>query len=94
MTREQLLEGIAVCISGAPFPSKKSLAKAQSVIDYISQMMVDALGAAKEIHTLHMCEQEGLSSGMPTRDEWIDAVDRLGEALAQLECFVVKGGVA
>jgi hypothetical protein len=26
--------------------------------------------SAALVHALHMCEQEGLSSGMPTRDEW------------------------
>jgi hypothetical protein len=38
--------------------------------------------AAKEILHLHLCEQEGLSSGQPTPKMWIEAVDKLSEALA------------
>ena len=41
--------------------------------------------AAALIHILHMCEQEGISSGMPSRDEWLYAVDGLGYALAAFE---------
>jgi hypothetical protein len=43
---------------------------------------MDLITAAKELLYLHMCEQEGLS--LPTREEWIKAVDDLGEALANI----------
>ena len=37
--------------------------------------------ASKEILHLHLCEQEGLSSGQPTRNQWLEAVDNLSQAL-------------
>jgi hypothetical protein len=37
--------------------------------------------ASSEILHLHLCEQEGLSSGMPTREQWIEAVNKLSEAI-------------
>lgn len=43
------------------------------------------LQAAKEILHLHMAEQEGISSGQPTRDQWLKAVDDLGEAIREEE---------
>lgn len=38
--------------------------------------------AAEQLLHLHMCEQEGLSSGQPTREQWLKAVDNLSAALA------------
>jgi len=29
----------------------------------------------------HLCEQEGVGSGQPTPAEWLEAVDKLSEAL-------------
>lgn len=37
--------------------------------------------ALQELVELHSCEQEGLSSGMPTPEEWTAAVDRASEAI-------------
>ena len=37
--------------------------------------------AAEHILHLHLCEQEGISSGQPTREQWLKAVDNLSEAL-------------
>jgi hypothetical protein len=37
--------------------------------------------AASELLHLHLCEQEGLSSGQPTREQWFTAVDKLSAAL-------------
>jgi|SRR5690625_3221987 len=39
--------------------------------------------AASKLIDLHMCEMEGLSSGQPTPEEWMDAVDALSEALKE-----------
>ena len=39
------------------------------------------LFALQELVELHSCEQEGLSSGMPTPEEWMAAVDRASEAI-------------
>lgn len=36
--------------------------------------------AVDKIIHLHMCEQEGISSGMPTPEQWEKAVDDLHEA--------------
>jgi hypothetical protein len=30
---------------------------------------------------LHLCEQEGIASGMPTSKQWIEAVNKLSEAI-------------
>jgi hypothetical protein len=38
--------------------------------------------AAENILHLHLCEQEGLQSGQPTPQMWMEAVDKLSEALA------------
>lgn len=47
---------------------------------------------ANHVAMLHMCEQEGITSGMPTPQEWMDAVDALHEALATAAPYR-KGGV-
>jgi hypothetical protein len=43
------------------------------------------LEAAKQILDLHVCEMEGLSSGQPTPTEWMNAVDKLSEAISNYE---------
>lgn len=37
--------------------------------------------AAKELVHLHVCEQEGLSSGRPTPAQWLQAVDNLSNLI-------------
>ena len=37
--------------------------------------------AAEQILHLHLCEQEGISSGMPTKEQWLKAVEDLEKAL-------------
>lgn len=41
--------------------------------------------ASEEILHLHLCEQEGLSSGQPTPKQWIEAVNKLSEALNNIK---------
>lgn len=41
----------------------------------------ELIQAAKNILHLHLCEQEGISSGQPTRKQWLKAVDDLSDAL-------------
>lgn len=41
--------------------------------------------ALEKLIDLHMCEQEGIGSGMPTPKQWIDTVDEACEALKQAE---------
>jgi hypothetical protein len=43
------------------------------------------LAALKELVHLHLCEQEGLSSGMPTKQQWLEAVDAASEAIRKAE---------
>lgn len=38
-------------------------------------------GAAQELVHLHACEQEGLSSGKPTPQQWFDAVNKLSNKI-------------
>jgi hypothetical protein len=50
--------------------------------------LTDKLDRCKEalgrlVH-LHMCEQEGMASGMPTFKEWVKAVEQAGEVLTSL----------
>jgi hypothetical protein len=40
--------------------------------------------AAENLLHLHLCEQEGLLSGKPTREQWLTAVDKLSEALQSI----------
>lgn len=42
----------------------------------------DLVITAKELLHLHLCEQEGMLSGKPTRQQWLEAVDKLSEALS------------
>lgn len=35
------------------------------------------LEASIELHALHMCEQEGIGAGMPTPEQWMEAVQKL-----------------
>lgn len=37
--------------------------------------------AAEKLLHLHLCEQEGLLSGKPTPKQWIEAVNKLSDAL-------------
>lgn len=39
---------------------------------------------------LHMCEQEGIASGMPSPDEWIKAVDKAAEACQMINVSLNK----
>lgn len=52
--------------------------------------MPSLLDAAKQILHLHMCEQEGLSSGQPTRTQWLEAVDNLSDAITAEEDMVQR----
>ena len=40
---------------------------------------------AKGLLHLHFCEQEGLTSGQPSHDQWLKAVDELQDAISELE---------
>ncbi len=40
-------------------------------------------GALERLAFLHQCEQEGLSSGMPSASDWIEAVDNAQQALTE-----------
>ena len=42
------------------------------------------LKAVDQLIHLHMCEQEGIDSGMPTSEQWQKAVDDLGEEREKL----------
>lgn len=44
----------------------------------------------KHLIFLHCCEQEGISSGVPSPQEWINAVDEATEALADLDALLGK----
>jgi hypothetical protein len=46
---------------------------------------------ANHVAVLHMCEQEGISSGMPTPQEWMDAAGALHEALSLAAPFRKTG---
>lgn len=39
--------------------------------------------ALEKLVFMHTCEQEGISSGIPTPNQWLQAVDEAQEALAQ-----------
>lgn len=45
----------------------------------------DLLNALKQLVHLHMCEQEGIQSGMPTAKQWLKAVDEAATVIAKAE---------
>ena len=45
----------------------------------------ELLEALQDLVHLHLCEQEGVSSGMPTREQWFDAVDKASKAIKKAE---------
>ena len=50
-----------------------------------NDLNAELLEAAKKLIELHICEMEGLSSGQPTLIEWMNAVDKLSEAITKYE---------
>jgi hypothetical protein len=43
--------------------------------------MSELIQAARHLLHLHACEQEGLSAGQPTPEQWAEAVNALGDAV-------------
>jgi hypothetical protein len=43
----------------------------------------DLLSALQNLVHLHMCEQEGLSSGQPSPTDWMEAVDNASNAIGK-----------
>jgi hypothetical protein len=48
-----------------------------------SDMTKELVEALERLVHLHMCEQEGIVSGQPTRNEWLEAVDNASEVLSK-----------
>lgn len=46
--------------------------------------MEPVVTALKDLVHLHLCEQEGLSSGAPTPKQWLESVDKAVEALNKI----------
>lgn len=44
----------------------------------------ELLKALEDLVHLHMCEQEGLSSGQPSSSDWLKAVDQAIEAISKV----------
>lgn len=45
----------------------------------------DLLAALNRLVHLHLCEQEGISSGMPTVEDWYEAVETAEAAIEKAE---------
>lgn len=45
----------------------------------------DLLDALQKLVHLHLCEQEGISSGMPSKEQWIEAVDEATKAIQKAQ---------
>ena len=41
--------------------------------------------ALSQLVHLHLCEQEGISSGMPTSEQWMEAVNKACDVLEKVE---------
>ncbi len=41
----------------------------------------DLLEALQELVHLHMCEQEGMCSGLPSADQWYKAIEKASKAI-------------
>ena len=50
----------------------------------LDRIPTDGIDKIKHLLHLHACEQEGLSSGQPTPQDWIKAVDEANEAIDRL----------
>lgn len=46
-----------------------------------NKIAIDLLEALEEFIHLHMCGQEGLSSGQPTTEQWLKAVEKGEKAI-------------
>jgi hypothetical protein len=89
MTREQLLEGIENAILEASDGYMSNPKIAQAVLDYISPMLGE-VREALQYYSLSHKVVGNLGTGV------IESVfngEKAQKALAQLECFVVKGGM-
>lgn len=52
---------------------------------YNIEAIEDLIESSKTILEYHLCEQEGIGSGQPTPKQWLEAVDKLSEALKSIE---------
>ena len=57
----------------------------------LDRIPTDGIDKIKHLLHLHACEQEGLSSGQPTPQDWIKAVDEANEAIDRLDSATSKG---
>ena len=55
----------------------------EPAVDAFAQHIDKMAEAAEELIHLHSCEQEGLSSGQPTPQQWIYAVDKLQKLISR-----------
>ncbi|SFK98966.1 hypothetical protein SAMN05216357_11037 [Porphyromonadaceae bacterium KH3CP3RA] len=67
-------------MGGSTHPDKNE-AKANSSLIANSK---DLLESSIELHKLHICEQEGIASGMPTPEQWLSAVEKLEQVLNKI----------
>lgn len=63
-------------------PCRESFANAR-----LMTMAPRLLSALMELVFLHECEQEGISSGMPTAKQWMDAVERAEAVIEETTTF-------
>lgn len=52
---------------------------------------LEALGAIEQLIRWHLCEQEGMTSGQPTPEEWETAVDAAAEAVITIRAALEQG---
>jgi hypothetical protein len=69
-----------VCEIVAPRPVTQSITQDKANAKLIATAP-DLLEALQELVHLHGCEQEGIGSGQPTFQQWIDAVNKASEAI-------------
>lgn len=61
---------------------EKSVQDQEKIIDLIAAAP-DILKSLKKLIHLHCCEQEGISSGMPTPKEWFESVNDASESIPE-----------
>ena len=76
--KEKPLNAISLCSECWQDVSKN---KSTEPVATERHMVEGLLNAAGEILHLHLCEQEGLSSGQPSPKQWIEAVNKLSESI-------------
>ena len=75
-------DGAAILSDGEPITVDEILDRLNS-IESLQARVAELEAALQKLINMHIAEMEGISSGMPTPEEWIGAVDDAHESLSR-----------